>query len=73
MAEFLRYAIKQTTKKQAAKHVFGADALLNRLEGMLTHPDRFKRMGGVSAWSRIHRDLREESALVDRCSPPLSY
>ncbi len=63
LAEFMRYAIKQATKKQMAAQVFGADKLLSRLKAMLVHPDRTKRMGAVAAWGKIFRDFREQTAL----------
>jgi hypothetical protein len=47
MAEFLKYAVKQTTKKQMADSAFGADRLLQRLKAMLSHPDRHQRTGAT--------------------------
>ncbi|CAM9416079.1 unnamed protein product, partial [Phaeothamnion confervicola] len=60
VAEYLRYAVKQTGGPIAV------DALLIRLYSMLNHPDRHRRLGGAVAFNEFYMHLREETPLVKR-------
>src|SRR3546814_13896622 len=45
LLEFLRYAIKQTTKGEMAADPLSLDALINRVLNLASPPDRLKRLG----------------------------
>ena len=63
MAEFVRYAIKQSNKKMTTSPV-GVASLMARLERMARHPRRSFRIGGALALRLSVRYLREETTLV---------
>ncbi|CAM9461336.1 unnamed protein product [Choristocarpus tenellus] len=66
VVEFLRYAIKQTSKKQQAQGPVAVDALLSLVFSLATHPDKNRRLGGCTAFNQLCAPLREETSLVDR-------
>ncbi|CAM9566377.1 unnamed protein product, partial [Ectocarpus sp. 13 AM-2016] len=71
VVEFLRYAIKQSTKRQQARGMLtlgpvAVDALLTRVFSLATHPDKNRRLGGLMAFNQLCRPLREETALLNR-------
>eukprot|EP00903_Cladosiphon_okamuranus_P011333 g10683.t1 len=66
IVEFLRYAIKQSSKRQQAEGPVAVDALLTRVFSLATHPDKNRRLGGLMAFNQLCRPLREETSLLDR-------
>ena len=64
LAEFVQYAIKQSSKKEMASSPVAVEALLSRLERLARHPNRCYRVGGALALGQSVRYLREETALV---------
>eukprot|EP00752_Nemacystus_decipiens_P003549 g3275.t1 len=66
IVEFLRYAIKQSSKRQQAEGPVAVDALLTRVFSLVTHPDKNRRLGGLMALNQLCRPLREETSLLDR-------
>ncbi|XP_072042849.1 DNA-dependent protein kinase catalytic subunit-like [Amphiura filiformis] len=66
LKEFLRWSIKQTSKKQQEKSPINAKSLLKRLYSMALHPNAFKRLGAALAFNNIYTVFREEPTLVDQ-------
>ncbi|XP_072167838.1 DNA-dependent protein kinase catalytic subunit-like [Diadema setosum] len=64
--EFLKWSIKQTSKKQQEKSPINTKSLLKRLYSMASHPSAFKRLGAALAFNNIYTIFREEDALIDQ-------
>jgi hypothetical protein len=60
LAEFLEYAIRQTTRTRMERSPVMAEALLTRLERLARHPNRYRRLGGAMALLKSLRFLRDE-------------
>ena len=84
LAEFLHWAIKQSSKRQLSASPVAAAALLARLQALLRHPDPQRRLGGAKAFTlayatasgrktSVYRDFREEGPLVDRFALELAH
>ncbi|CAM9377733.1 unnamed protein product, partial [Chrysoparadoxa australica] len=63
VVEFLKYSIKQRTKKEMAASPLSVDKLLTHAINLAVHPDKHRRLGGTSALNRSYRLLREETSL----------
>jgi len=66
LAEFLRWSIKQSTKKQQEENPFNAKSLFKRLYSLAHHPNPYKRLGCALTMRKLYRIFREEEALVDQ-------
>jgi hypothetical protein len=66
MAEFLKWAIKQSTTGQMASSPIHVDSLLRRLFSLIRHPSPFRRAAAALAFNSFYRSFREEDALVQR-------
>ncbi|XP_070581112.1 DNA-dependent protein kinase catalytic subunit-like [Ptychodera flava] len=64
--EFLKWSIKQTSKKQQDKSPINTKSLMKRLYSMALHPNAFKRVGAALAFNNIYTVFREEESLVDQ-------
>ncbi|KAI8930349.1 hypothetical protein BC831DRAFT_508515 [Entophlyctis helioformis] len=65
VAEFLRYAIKNTTPDAQERNPTNAASLFKRIRQLCQHSSAQKRMGACMIFNRIYRIFREEEALVD--------
>ncbi|XP_064600499.1 DNA-dependent protein kinase catalytic subunit-like [Liolophura sinensis] len=66
LKEFLKWSIKQTSKKQQEKSPINAKSVLKRLYSFALHPSAFKRLGAALAFNNIYTIFREEESLVDQ-------
>ncbi|XP_074649158.1 DNA-dependent protein kinase catalytic subunit-like [Tubulanus polymorphus] len=64
--EFLKWSIKQTTKKMQEKSPINTKSLLKQLYSLALHPSPFKRYGAALAFNNIYDIFREEEALLDQ-------
>ncbi|XP_048248370.1 DNA-dependent protein kinase catalytic subunit-like [Haliotis rufescens] len=66
LREFLKWSIKQTSKKTMEKSAVNAKSVLKRMFSFAVHPSAFKRLGAALAFNNFYAVFREEDALVDR-------
>lgn len=66
VVEFFVWGIKQSTKKEMAKHPASIDSLMMKLFQLAAHPSRERRMSAVSIFGILYKHIREESALLNR-------
>ncbi|XP_035828316.1 DNA-dependent protein kinase catalytic subunit [Aplysia californica] len=66
LREFLKWSLKQISKKAAEKNPINAKSVLKRMFSFSLHPSAFKRLGAALAFNNIYMVFREENALVDR-------
>ncbi|XP_022110985.1 DNA-dependent protein kinase catalytic subunit-like isoform X2 [Acanthaster planci] len=66
LKEFLKWSIKQTSKKQQEKSPINTKSLLKRLYSMALHPSSFKRLGAALTFNHIYTVFREEDSLIDQ-------
>ena len=59
LAEFLKWSIKQTTKRQAADSAVNVAALMKRLTMLGRHPRAYLRLGGARAFNHLYTTFRE--------------
>ena len=67
LAEFLDYAIRQHTRTQVARSPVMAEALLTRLERLVRHPNRYRRLGGAMALLQSTKKMRDEVRVCVVC------
>jgi DNA-dependent protein kinase catalytic subunit len=73
LTEFLKWSIKQSSKKQQEKNPFNAKSLFKRVYSLMHHPNPYKRMGAYLTVKSLYRVFREEQALVDQFVLELSH
>jgi hypothetical protein len=73
MQEFFAWAIRQSTKRETARHPASVDAMMARMTVLAAHPASEKRMAAVAVFSKIYRNLREETALVHKYAMNVLY
>jgi hypothetical protein len=73
MQEFFVWAIRQSTKRETARHPASVDAMMARMTVLAAHPASEKRMAAVAVFSKIYRNLREETALVHKYAMNVLY
>ena len=80
LREFLIWSIKRTPVSEqvsnsidAKKSPINVKSILKRLYNLLTHPNSYKRLGGIVAWNSIYSKFREEEILVNLYSFELLY
>ncbi|KAK7005038.1 DNA-dependent protein kinase catalytic subunit, partial [Biomphalaria glabrata] len=66
LREFLKWSLKQISKKSAEKNPINVKSVLKRIYSFSAHPNASKRLGAALAFNNIYMVLREEDALVDR-------
>ncbi|KAI8794714.1 DNA-dependent protein kinase catalytic subunit, partial [Biomphalaria glabrata] len=66
LREFLKWSLKQISKKSAEKNPINVKSVLKRIYSFSSHPNASKRLGAALAFNNIYMVLREEDALVDR-------
>lgn len=59
LAEFLKWSIKQATKRQAANSAVNVAALMKRLTMLGRHPRAYLRLGGARAFNYLYTTFRE--------------
>jgi len=64
LGEFMKYAVKQRSKKEMAKDPLSVEGLLTRLFSLARHPNRYKRLGAAMGLQYAIRHIREETALT---------
>jgi len=60
LADFLKFAVKQSTVLGMERSPVMAEALLTRLERLALHPNRYRRLGGAMALLQTLKFLRDE-------------
>ncbi len=65
LSEFMRWSLKNITKKQQEKNPFNVKSLLKRLYSLAHHPNPYKRLGFALTFSQLYAIFREEEALID--------
>ena len=55
MAEFMKWAIKQSTNAQMANSPIHVDALLRRLFSLIRHPSPYRRAAAATAFNAFYR------------------
>jgi DNA-dependent protein kinase catalytic subunit len=73
LSEFLKWTIKQSTKKQLATSSASAETLFGRLFVMLGHPRLENRLGALLVINGIYKDFREETSLVSKYALRMLY
>ncbi|KAK0048622.1 DNA-dependent protein kinase catalytic subunit, partial [Biomphalaria pfeifferi] len=66
LREFLKWSLKQISRKSAEKNPINVKSVLKRIYSFSSHPNASKRLGAALAFNNIYMVLREEDALVDR-------
>ncbi|CAL1543153.1 unnamed protein product [Lymnaea stagnalis] len=66
LREFLKWSLKQISKKAAEKNPINAKSVFKRIHSYSSHPSAFKRLGAALAFNNIYMVFREEDALIDR-------
>lgn len=59
LAEFLKWSIKQATKRQMANDPVNVGALVKRLTMLGRHPRAYLRLGGALAFNHLYTTFRE--------------
>jgi len=66
LAEFFKWALKQSTKKQMRiSHTITVGSLLRRIYSLLRDPSPFKRYGAAATIGYLYQDMREDQDIVD--------
>jgi DNA-dependent protein kinase catalytic subunit len=65
LSEFMRWSIKNISKKQQEKNPFNVKSLLKRLYSLAHHPNPYKRLGFALTISQLYSIFKEEEGLVD--------